>query len=323
MHVLRIAGVQTLAVIFVSAAFGRLALMIGARGCGASVGWYDLYFWIFLAVGLIATFISLYYIFRPSVWIVTVERRLVMSTTDASLPFYSTSPVFVFLDAVLFIPAFALLQAGRSESMCQFNSEWAFGWAFFLMAVLFPLVRTVSWFGLKRQIDARRIEIPWATLIMWWVLVVPITVYLTFTYLDKNVFPRLRVPVVNELTFKGGLKQNPRFMAGIVRVQGKLVREIAKCGLFGKDPEKSPYPSGTVLLDMGKGNGQIMVKANRPHLVDQLEIEAENKKDKYFEAFGRLTSLPNPAKKLVCGIGKADDEQKGGLALLEIEMPID
>ena len=123
------------------------------------------------------------------------------------------------------------------------------------------------------------------------------------------------------MTFAGGLSKHPEFEEQIVRVQGKLVREIAKCGLFGKDPEEFDYPRGTVLLDMGKGNGQIMVQAKSVSEVKRLEIEAENKMGEIFEAFGTLSKLPNLEKKLVCGIGKADSEQKGGLALLEIEMP--
>jgi hypothetical protein len=110
-------------------------------------------------------------------------------------------------------------------------------------------------------------------------------------------------------------------MAGIVRVQGVLVRDVAKCGLFGKDPEKYPFPAGTILLDMGKQNGQIMVKANKPSLVATLEIEAKGRKGLLFEGFGRLSKLPNSNKKLVCGISKVDSEQKGGLALLELELP--
>ena len=72
---------------------------------------------------------------------------------------------------------------------------------------------------------------------------------------------------------------------------------------------------------MGKKNGQIMVQVKKPSEVDILEAESVNKKDQIFEAFGRLTKLPNPEKRLICGIGKANAAQKGGLALLEVEMP--
>jgi len=56
-------------------------------------------------------------------------------------------------------------------------------------------------------------------------------------------------------------------------------------------------------------------------VLKMLEIEAKNRNGQIIEAFGRLSKLPDPSKKMVCGIGKADSGQKGGLGLLEIEMP--
>ncbi len=165
-------------------------------------------------------------------------------------------------------------------------------------------------------IDPPYIPVGW-----WYLIALPLAIFLTYTYMDQQVLPRLRVPVVNEKTFKGGLDKHPEFRGKIVRVQGKLVREIAQCGLFGKDPKEVPYPYGTVLLDMGKRNGQIMVQARRASEVRDLKVEAANRMNRIFEAFGRLSKLPNPDKKMICGIGKAKTSQKGGLALLEIEMP--
>ncbi len=300
---------------------GQAAVIFGVRGCPGYGGLGNLYFWVFGLFGTVATVIAVYYIIHPAVWMLTIDKQLSFSRTDVDLPFLSTQPIYVFLDVLLILPGIALLQAGWSETMCQFNFECAFGWGFLLFSLFYPLLRVFCWYVLKRQMSARPVPIPWPTLIIFWVVAIPIVAYVTVSYLNSNVYPRLRVPVVNENTFKGGLEKNPEFADGIVRVQGKLVREIAKCGLFGKDPEVTPYPAGTVLLDMGKKNGQILVKANKPSLVDLLEVEAEGRLDKLFEAFGRLSKLPNPEKRLVCGISKADDEQKGGLALLEIELP--
>jgi len=55
--------------------------------------------------------------------------------------------------------------------------------------------------------------------------------------------------------------------------------------------------------------------------VKKLEIEAANREGMIIESFGRLSKLPNLKKRMICGIGKADKKQKGGLGLLEIEMP--
>ncbi len=320
-NVLRISGLQALSVIFVSYSFGEWVVISGFRGCAPLGGYFNFYLWSFLLIGLVATAISVYYILFPAIWMQTIDKQLVFSATDTNLLFFSTQPVYVFLDAVFFIPAIAMFQIGRAETMCQFNFEWGFGSAFLLMAIAYPLLRAVSWFVLKIRIEAKSVKIPWLTLIMWWLIAIPFVVYVTFNYMENNMLPKLRVPVVNQNTFKGGLEKNPQFGSGIVRVQGKISRGIAKCGLFGKNPEVTPFPSGTIIVDMGKGNGQILVKANRPDIVEMLEYESENRKEVVFEAFGKLSKLPNPEKKLVCGISKADEEQKGGLALLEIEMP--
>lgn len=321
LSVARIAGLQAMSIVLIAYATGQAALLYGVRGCPPVGSFFNLYMWLFGIVGVAATLIAFYYIVFPAIWNQRIDRQLMFSSTDTNLRFLSTQPVYVFLDAVFFIPAIALFQAGRAETMCVFNFEWAFGWAFLIMTFIYPVVRAVSWYVLGRRIQARKPDVPWPTLIMWWMAAVPLMIYISFNYLDSKVYPKLRVPVVNERTFAGGLNQHPDFMTGIVRVQGKLVRGIAKCGLFGKDPDEFRYPSATVLLDMGKQNGLIIVKASRPRAVELLEHESRNKLGKVFEAFGRISKLPNPEKKLICGIGKVEAEREAGLALLEIEIP--
>ncbi|MDH3491993.1 MAG: hypothetical protein OEM82_00445 [Acidobacteriota bacterium] len=321
LSVARIAGLQALSIVLVAYAAGKAALLFGVRGCPPIGDILNLYMWLFGIVGIAATFVSFYFIVFPAIWSQRIDRQLLFSSTDTNLRFLSTQPFYVFLDAVFFIPAIALFQAGRSETMCAFNFEWVFGWVFLVMTFSYPLVRAVSWYVFGRRIEARKPDVPWPTLVMWWLIAVPLMVSVSYNYLNTKVYPKLRVPVVNEKTFAGGLSRHPDFMTGIVRVQGKLVREIAKCGLFGKDPEKFRYPSATVLLDMGKQNGQIIVKASRPRAVELLEHESQNKLGEVFEAFGRISKLPNPRKRLICGIGTVESEQNGGLALLEIELP--
>ena len=70
----------------------------------------------------------------------------------------------------------------------------------------------------------------------------------------------------------------------------------------------------------GTDNGEIMIQAKRPGQV--MNLESEFKRGGIFEAFGRLSKLPNPEKKMLCGITKlSDDPPPGGRALLEIELP--
>lgn len=321
LSVIRIAGVQALCLFFLSYSAGIAAMAYGVRGCPPLPQYNTWYLWLLVLFGGAFLVVSAHYIFNPSVWMQTVNKQVALAPTDLNLPFFSTHPLYVFIDALFFIPAIAFFQSGRSETLCQFNDEWGMGWAMLFVAFFFPLFRVFCWFVLKRQISAMTIRPPLAPIVLWYAIALPILTFFTYTYMDQKVLPRLRVPVVNEKTFAGGLDKHPEFKGRIVRVQGVLSREIAKCGLFGKDPEKVPYPFGTVLLDMGEGNGQIMVQARKPRQVKNLEIEAENKMGRIFEAFGKLTKLPDPNKKLICGITKANSKQKGGLTLLEIEMP--
>ncbi len=321
LNIIRIAGVQALALFLIAYSFGLLAMAKGVRGCPPRPEYGGWLLWLLLVLGLGFFVVSLYYIFYPSVWMQTVNKNIALAPTDISLPFFSTHPLYVFIDALFFIPAIALFQSGRAETLCQLNREWAIGWSFLVVALFFPIFRVFCWYLLNRKIEAMTIKTHWLPIVWWYLIALPLFIGSTYTYMDKQVLPKLRVPVVNEKTFKGGLEKHPEFIGKIVRVQGKLVREIAKCGLFGKDPKITPYPFGTVLLDMGKRNGEIMVQVKKPSQVKTLDIEAANKKDQIFEAFGRLSKLPNPKKRMICGIGKANSEQRGGLALLEVEIP--
>ncbi|MEZ5344780.1 MAG: hypothetical protein R2681_04400 [Pyrinomonadaceae bacterium] len=320
-YVFRIAGLHALSLFFISNSVGLLAMSIGIHGCPPRPEFNNWYLWLNIMFAVPFFVGSLYYILHPSVWLLALNKNLVFSPTDINVPFFSTHPAYIFIDALFFVPAIALFQSGRAETMCEFKSEWAMGWALLVLAFFYPLLRVFSWYILKRKIRAMTLKPPVLPILWGYLIALPLIMFFTYSYMDSHVLPRLRVPVVNELTFKGGLDEHPEFLNKVVRVQGILSRGIAKCGLFGRDPEEVPFPYGTVLLDLGKNNGQIMVQADRAHLVKNLELEAINKKGKIFEAFGRLSKLPNPKKRLICGIGKADQEQKGGLALLELEMP--
>jgi len=319
--VIRIAGLQVLSLIFISYSAGLLAMAKGVRGCPPQPELLSLYFWVSAAFGIGFFLIALYYIAFPSIWMQAINRVLALSPIEVHLPFFSTHPIYVFIDALFFIPAIALFQGGRAETMCRLNNEWATGWALLLLAFFFPLFRVFCWTVLGRQIEAMKIKRPLLVISWWYVLALPVLLYSTHTYLDKQVWPRLRVPVVNSNTYQGGIDRHPELTGQIVRVQGVLVRGMAKCGLFGKDETKFPFPFGTVVLEMGKKNGQIMIQARSPREVKKLEIEAANREGMIIESFGRLSKLPNLKKRMICGIGKADKKQKGGLGLLEIEMP--
>lgn len=320
-NVVRIAGVQALSALCVGYAVGQVSMIYGARDCPPAAGFVNYFLWVFAIAGVSGTVVGLYYIFFPAIWLQKIDRQLLFSNSDLNVPFYSTRPEYLLIDAVMFIPGFAFVMGGTAENMCRFNFEWAFGWTFLAMASIFPLSRAISWHLLGRKITAKQVTAPWATLIIWLILTVPSAIAGTVYYMKNHVLPRLHAPVVDEQSFAGGLAANQQFTRGIVRVRGKLVRGISKCGISEKRARKKPYPAGTVLLDMGLENGQIMVKADSVEEVAWLETESAVRMDKSFEAYGRLSRLPNLKKKDVCGLDKVKTQQKGGLALLEAELP--
>ncbi len=318
---LRVAGVQTGALFFAGYAAGLAAMAYGVRDCPPRSDYNNWYLWLNVIIAVVLVSIVFYYILRPSVWMLKINKHLAMNPTDLNLPFFSTHPSYVFIDAVFFIPAIAFLQSGRAETLCLLNLQWALGWAIFILAVSIPVMRVVSWYVFKRKIHAMKTSVPREVLIVWWIVAIPLFGFFTYSYMNSEVFPKLRVPVVNQKTFKGGLDENPGFQNQIVRVQGIMVREIAECGLFGKDPNEFPYPSGTIVLDMGEGNGEVIVQAKNSSDVRDLKVEASGRMERVVEAFGVLSRLPNINKKLVCGIGKTNMNQEGGVSLLEIELP--
>ncbi len=320
-NVAQIAGLQGLALLLISVSAGFAAMAAGVRGCPPRPEYNSYYLWLLAVVGVGALFLSLFYIFFPRVWMQTISKELALAPTDVNIPFFSTHPLYVFLDALFFIPAIALFESGRIESLCQFNGQRVMGWTILILAFFFPAFRIFSWYVLKRRIEAMLMNKPWRPVIWSYLVALPLIGLLTYFYMDLTVLSRLRVPVVNSETLSSGINYHPEFEGKIVRVQGKLIRGIEKCRPNGKDTETRDFPFATVILDLGASNGQVIVQATSPGQVKTLAVEAENKMGKDFEAFGRLTKLPNPEKSMICGMEKEDFKSPEGIALLEIEMP--
>jgi hypothetical protein len=248
-----------------------------------------------------------------------ISKELVGSRVGFRFPFFSTHPSYILLDALLLIPAVLLYWNGQSESLCEFNRQWGQGIAALVIALTFPTLRLIFWFVLGKQIYAMQVKNVWLGIIWWYILMLPIVVFFSYTFVRSEILPRRNVPVVDSESLRGGLDAHPEFVDKVVKVRGQLKQGIAKCGLWGKK-DRTDYPYGTIVLDMGDENGEIMVQAKRPSQV--LNLEADAQRGGIFEAYGRLSKLPNPEKKMLCGIGKLSEKlPPGGRALLEIEMP--
>ena len=80
-NVARIAGVQALSIILVAYVAGHFAVIKGVRGCPSFGDPFNIYVWFFGLVGLVATFVALFYIIFPAIWMQNIDRLLAFSTT--------------------------------------------------------------------------------------------------------------------------------------------------------------------------------------------------------------------------------------------------
>lgn len=316
----KIFALQSLSLYFLSYSCGLLAEAYGARNCPARPDAIGFVFYTTLAISIVFGVLSVHPMVFPRIWLEEISKELMRSQVGFRFPFFSTHPSYIFLDALLLIPVLLLFWNGQSESLCVYNLQWGQGVGALLIAITFPTLRLIFWFILGKQIYAMQVKNVWLGIIWWYILTLPIILFFSYTYVKSNILPRQNVPLVNSETFKGGLDSHPEFLEKIVRVRGKIKQGLAKCGLWGKK-DRTDFPYGTVVLDMGEGNGELIVQAKKPNQVVDLENETQ-REGAIFEAFGRLSKLPNPEKKMLCGISKlSDDLPLGGRALLEIEMP--
>lgn len=317
--IVKIFALQTLSLFFLSYSCGLLAESTGVRGCPPRPESMGIFLYLTLAMSIVFAFLSVHPIVFPRIWLEEISKELVGSQVGFRFPFFSTHPSYILLDALLLIPAFLLYWNGSSEVLCEFNLQWGQGVAALVIAITFPTLRLIFWFVLGKQIYAMQVKDVWLGIMWWYILALPVIIFFSYTYVQSSILPRRNVPIVDSETFKGGLDAHPELLDKVVKVRGKLKQSIAKCGLWGKK-DRTDYPYGTVVLDMGEDNGEIMVQASKPSQV--LSLEADAQRGGIFEAFGRLSKLPNPEKKMLCGIGKlSDDLPPGGRALLEIELP--
>ncbi len=321
LSILKIFALQILSLFFVSYTGGLWAEATGVRGCSPRAEFMGIFFYSMIVVAVISFIIAIHPIVFPRVWLEEISKEFTGSQVGYRFPFFSTHPSYVLLDILLFIPALILFWNGQTESMCEFNFNWGQGVTAVLMAIVFPALRLIFWYVLGKQIYAMQVRNVWLGIIWWYILAVPIIALFSSIYIKNNIFPRMNIATVEAENFKNGLDAHPEFLDKIVRLRGNIKQGIAKCGLWGKK-DRTDFPYATIVLDMGDGNGEIIVQAKKPSHVLNLEAEAESKKGQVYETFGRLSKLPNPEKKMLCGISKlSEDLPPGGRALLEIEMP--
>lgn len=317
--IFKIFAFQILSLFFLSYFFGLWAETAGTRGCLPKTEDQGFVFYFVLVIGIVLAVAALRPILFPHIWLEEISKEFSGLHQSFRFPFFSTHPSYISLDVLLFIPAIILFWNGNSESLCKYNFYWGQGFSALIIALAFPTLRLIFWYVLGKQIYAMQSQNILVGIIWWYILALPIAIFFSYIYIHNDILPRLNTPIVNSETFQGGLAAHPEFTDKIIRVRGTIKQGIAKCGLWGKI-DRTDYPYGTIVVDMGEGNGEIMVQAKKHSDVQMLESEAQ--KDGIFETFGRLSKLPNPEKKMLCGISNLDDElPPGGRTLLEIEFP--
>lgn len=319
--ILKIFALQSLSLFLLAYSGGLLAEVYGVRGCLPRPDFAGIFFYSMVVISIISFIVALHPIVFPRVWLEEISKEFTNSQFGIRFPFFSTHPSYILLDILLFFPALILYWNGTTETMCEFNFNWGQGFTALIVAIAFPTLRLIFWYVLGKQIYAMQARNVWLGIIWWYILMLPVIIVFSITYVKNTINPRLNITVVEVENFKGGLDAHPEYLGKLIKLRGNIKQGIAKCGLWGKK-DRTDFPYGTVVLDMGEGNGEIIVQAKKPSHVLNLEAEAESKKGQVFETFGRLSKLPNPEKKMLCGISNLPDTPPtGGRALLEIEMP--
>lgn len=319
--ILRIFLLQAGSLYLLSYTCGLLAEAAGVRGCAPRPDLLNWKLGVFVAGSLLLGYFSISPIIFPRVTIEEIYKELAFSNTGLRFPFFSTHPSYILLDMMLLIPAGVLFWAGQSETLCEFNAIWGQGWAALMIALFFPLMRLLFWFVLGKQIYAMQMRNIYQGIIWGYIIFLPAVIFASYSFASSNIIPRLNIPRIEPANYLEGIDKHPEATEGLIRLKGVVKRGIAKCGLFGQK-DRNDYPYATIILDMGRGNGEIIVQAKTPQDVVNLEIEAKNKLGQWFEAYGRLSKLPNAEKKMICGLEKLSMEPpRGGRALLEIETP--
>lgn len=315
---------EWLAMFLLGTCAGQALAVHGARGCPPG-GRLDWSFYLAALLGLLAAGWLLHRIFFP----VEIEETytpplkagpvIVPNPTIAPVrfSFCSTHPAYVLIDALTVAGALALWATAPASMGCSFVSEWASARAAVGLALLFPVVRLLSWYVLGRQASpAATLGVFRPVLVFYGILAAPLLLAAHLFLGARHA--RAAAPVVDDKSFAGGLAAHPELAGPIVHVKGTRGRARAeRCECRG--PRGNDCGYAEVLLDLGAG-GEVVVQARASEVLFLLDKSDGKPAGQPDDAFGRLSALPDPKKKL-CGRAAYGPPPAAGRALLEIEYP--
>lgn len=243
-----------------------LILRHGAHGCsGLPISWTAAH-WGYLIVGLLAAGWVIWRIVKPAVvlesWRPTLHIGSFIMTNPAIKTAYyefpSTHPSYVLVEILAIAPWLfecAVVNDTLAYFGCAAFDNWAVPWAMAGVGLPFPVLRLVSWYVLRRQLDENARVKAWKPVGWVYCIVGPILMLWMYS-VGADLVRKHQRPVVMEGTFAGGLSAHPEFLGKQVRLVGK--RKLDQSYPCNCSKRSNPKCGDATLLDLGNG-GDVLV----------------------------------------------------------------
>jgi hypothetical protein len=328
--------IEFIAVLCLAATAARLISGRGALGCGPSGVRFDLVAFGSLMVGLAAGGYVLQRIFWPRELDQSVRTVLNVGPVAIMNPmlgemhyrFSSTHPAYALVELSSALPLYLIYRMGQlppAYAGCGAVFPYYFGRIALALVLLFPAVRLLSWYVLRRQVQLRS----------HWDALAPSLIFLGFAlpaYLliaGLVYVPFWRAPLADARTLAGGLPAHPELSGRTVKLLAPLKRQEAiRCVCSERDPLACRVAA--LLLDLGPG-GEVVAHGTSSN-ADALRALADSPGARGggpVKLYGTLKPLPAmplnkhvaAAQRLDCGWQEFGPPPPAGRAYLEVELP--
>jgi hypothetical protein len=328
--------IELIAILCLAATAARLIAGRGALGCAPSGVRFDLVAFGSLMVGLAAGGYVLQRIFWPRDLDQAVRTVLNVGPVAVMNPllgetryrFSSTHPAYALFELSTALPLYVIYRMGQlppAYAGCGAVFPYYFGRIALALALLFPVVRLVSWYVLRRQVPVRSHADSLGPVLVFLAFALP--AYLAVAALVY--VPLWRAPRVDEKSLAGGLPAHPELSGRTVKLLAPLKRPGAiRCVCSDRDPLACRVAA--VLLDLGPG-GEVVAHGTSSN-ADSLRALAdglEGRGGSAIELYGILKPLPAisankqvaASQRLDCGWQEFGPPPPAGRAYLEVELP--
>ncbi len=179
--VVRIVFFELLTAVCFASALTYIIKIFGPFGCPSeiNINWFLLAFIIISALGMYHMMNDILRphfdkdgfqgIIRAGNWIITDPFLKKIEYT-----FASTHPSYIFIDAASVIfsgMVFWVYNHNPATQGCEYTYAYLFGHLLFAFSLLFPILRLISWYGLKRQIPSELTKDAWKPIVYFWIMI--------------------------------------------------------------------------------------------------------------------------------------------------------